>query len=75
MGHSQHLKMMPENVNTKVGELVGFDRTTPKQTKLCQDNKGGHAMPYDSEYSIKKPNITNANYRCLSGVITHEPWL
>ena len=31
--------MMPENVNTKVGELVGFDRTTPKQTKLCQRQK------------------------------------
>ena len=45
--------MTLENINTKVGELVGFDRTTQEQS-CDKDNKGGHAKPYDSEYYSKE---------------------
>ena len=46
----QYLKMILENVNTKVGELVGFDRTTQNKAVSKIDNRGDMYKPYDSEY-------------------------
>ena len=42
--------MILDNVNTKVGELVGFDRTTQNNVVLKKDNRVDMHKPYDSEY-------------------------